>query len=251
MLTKGKRAGLDRSAAIPLYHQIFLQLRDEILSGHRPHGSAIGTEKEISAAYDVSRITARRALAELAQHHFVARKRRVGTTVIYRPPVKPIEANMDQTVDSLLEFGRVTRVRVLALQKEPASAWVAEMMRLDAGERVLRADRVRYLKDEPLGYIISYVPIALADHITRKELMHAPILELIRRAGFRLGKASQTVAAMLADPQLCEALEVEPRSAILRITRSVFQPNGEPLLLTMAHYRSDRYQLRLDLQQQH
>ncbi len=246
--SKKRRSGLDRSGAIPLYHQIFLQLRDEIFSGRRPHGSPIGTEKEVSAAYAVSRITARRALAELAQHHFVARKRRVGTTVIYRPPVKPIEANMDQAVDSLIQFGRVTQVRVLALQKEPASAWVAEAMHLTAGEWVLRADRVRYLDEEPLGFVISYVPIALADHITRKGLLQNPVLELIRRTGRQLGQASQVVAAMVADPQLCGTLKVEPRSAILRITRTVFDQSGMPLLLTIAHYRSDRYQLRLDLQ---
>lgn len=246
--SKKRTGGLDRSAAIPLYHQIFLQLRDEILSGRRPHGSPIGTEKEVSADYSVSRITARRALAELAQHHFVARKRRVGTTVIYRPPVKPIEANMDQAVDSLIHFGRATQVRVLALQKEPASAWVAEAMHLPAGAWILRADRIRYLDEEPLGFIISYVPIALSDHVTRKGLLQTPVLELIKRAGCQLGKASQTVAAMLADPQLCSMLEVEPRSAILCITRTVFDRGGIPLLLTIAHYRSDRYQLRLDLQ---
>ncbi len=249
MQASNKRtSALDRSAAIPLYHQIFLQLRDEILSGQRPHGSPMGTEKEISAVYDVSRITARRALAELAQHHFVARKRRVGTTVIYQPPVKPIEANMDQAVDSLIHFGRATQVRVLALQKEPAGAWVAETMRLSAGEWVLRADRVRYLNTEPLGFIISYVPIALANLITRKGLLNTPILKLIKGGGYQLGKASQIVAAMLADPQLCRTLEVEPRSAILRITRTVFDQGDKPLLLTIAHYRSDRYQLRLDLQ---
>jgi GntR family transcriptional regulator len=239
---------LDRSAATPLYHQIFLQLRDEILSGQRPCGSSIGTEKEVSTRYDVSRITARRALAELAQHHFVARKRRVGTTVIYRPPVKPIEANMDQAVDSLIHFGRVTQVRVLALQKEPVNAWVAEMMHLSGGEWVLRADRIRYLDQEPLGFIISYVPIALAIHITRKALLQTPILKLIKGSGHQLGKASQTVAAMLADPQVCGTLGIEPRSAILRITRTVFDQEGRALLLTIAHYRSDRYQLRLDLQ---
>jgi len=248
MQASNKRAVVDRSAAIPLYHQIFLQLRDEILSGQRTYGSIIGTEKEVSLTCGVSRITARRALAELAQHHFVARKRRVGTTVIYRPPAKPIEANMDQAMDSLLLFGRLTKVRVLEVQQEPASLWVAELMGLKPGEGVIRAVRVRYLDREPLGYVLSYVPAALAPHITRDGLAHKPVLKLIKNAGYRLGKASQTVAAVLADPVLCRHLEVEPRSAILRITRSVFDQRGNPLLLTVAHYRSDRYQLRLDLQ---
>jgi GntR family transcriptional regulator len=249
MRTGAKRvSALDRSAAVPLYHQIFLQLRDEILSGQRAFGSVLGTEKEVSHAYAVSRITARRALAELAQDRFVARKRRVGTTVVYRPPVKPIEANMDQAVDSLIHFGRATRVRILTLKQEEANAWVAETMGLPTGEKVLRAVRIRYLNNEPLGYIVSYVPVTLSKYVTRQALAHTPILKVIKNAGYRLGKASQTVVAMLADPLLCRSLAVEPRSAILRVTRLVFDAAGSPLLLTVAHYRSDRYQLRLDLQ---
>ena len=249
MKTVAKRfSALDRSAAVPLYHQIFLQLRDEILSGQRPFGSVLGTEKEVSQAYAVSRITARRALAELAQHRFVARKRRVGTTVVYRPPAKPIEANMDQAVDSLIHFGKSTKVRILALRQEEASAWVAEAMGVSPGTMVLRAVRIRYLDEEPLGYIVSFVPNSLSKHVTRSALAHTPILKVIKNAGYQLGKASQTVAAILADPLLSRSLDVEPRSAILRVTRLVSGADGSPLLLTLAHYRSDRYQLRLDLQ---
>ena len=42
-------------------------------------------------------------------------------------------------------------------------------------------------------------------------------------------------------------LDVEIRSPILRIGRVLFSEAGEPLLYTMAQYRSDRYQIRLDL----
>ncbi len=249
MKTTHKRNGaLDRSAAIPLYHQIFLQLRDEILSGQRSFGSTLATEKKLAEIYAVSRITARRALDELAQNDFVARKRRVGTTVIFRPPAKPFEANIDQAVNSLLELGRITKVRVLAIRVEPAGPWVAELMCIEPAEPVLRAVRVRYLDGSPLGYIISYVPGSLSRNVTRASLMKTPILKLIQNAGYRVGKATQTIAAMLADPVICRSLGVEPRSAILRITRSVFDHAGKPILLTVAHYRSDRYQLRIDLQ---
>jgi GntR family transcriptional regulator len=243
-----RESAVDRAAATPLYHQIFLQVRDEILSGQRPFGSLVATEKELSRIYSVSRITARRALDELAQNHFVARKRRVGTTVIFRPPAKPFEANIDQAVDSLLELGRVTKVRVLALDTEEAAPGTAEAMHLQPGELVLRAVRVRYLDGEPLGYVVSYVPADMRRHVTRAGLTKMPILKLIQNAGLQLGKASQTIAAMLADPLICSALAVEPRSAILRITRTVYDPSGKPILLTIAHYRSDRYQLRIDLQ---
>ena len=198
--------------------------------------------------YAVSRITARQALAELAQHHFVARKRRVGTTVIFRPPAKPFEANIDQAVDTLLERGQATTVRVLSVGKEAAGSTVAEAMGVASGQPLVRAVRVRYRDGAAIGYVVSYVPAFLGHHMTPAELRRTPILRLIQNAGQRLGKATQTIAAILADPVICHPLDVEPRSAILRITRTTYDPSGKPILLTIAHYRSDRYQLRIDLQ---
>jgi GntR family transcriptional regulator len=246
-ITNKQNRALDREAAVPLYHQIFLQLRDEILSGQRGYGSLVTTEQELSRNYSVSRITARRALDELAQHHFVARKRRVGTTVIFRPPAKPIEANIDQAVDSLLELGRVTKVRVLQVGKEIVTPSIAEALQIKPGSQVVRAVRVRYLDGEPLGYVVSYVLEELSTAVTRAALSEMPLLAVIRKAGYRLGKATQIIAAMLADPALSATLKVEPRAAILRISRTVCDHAGKPILVTLAHYRSDRYQLRLDL----
>ena len=50
----------------PLYHQMFTLLRDRILSGDIPCGSRIPTEFDLAEAFGVSRITAKRALDELA-----------------------------------------------------------------------------------------------------------------------------------------------------------------------------------------
>ena len=91
---------VDRGHAVPLYHQIFLQLREEITSGERAFGSRMPTEQELSAQFGVSRITALRALDELAENHLVERKRRVGTTVVFQSPVKPIQGNIEQALDS-------------------------------------------------------------------------------------------------------------------------------------------------------
>ncbi|MBC2669835.1 GntR family transcriptional regulator [Novosphingobium piscinae] len=232
---------------MPLYHQIFLQLRDEILSGERPYGSTLPTEQELSALYGVSRITARRVLNELAQQHFVERKRRLGTRVTFQSPAKPIEADIDQAVDSLLALGHGTVVNVIDVALEPASPTVAGMLHLEPGAEVLRAVRVRCLDGEPLGYVVSYVPAKLADAVTQTTLVKGPILRLLDEAGYHAEHADQTIAATLADPQLAEALGVEPRSALLKISRTVYDRDDVPFLVTFAHYRSDRFHIRLDL----
>jgi GntR family transcriptional regulator len=242
-----EQAFVDRDTAIPLYHQIYLQLRDEILSGQRNYGSAMPTEQEVSAIFNVSRITARRALSELADHHFVERKRRLGTRVSFQSPAKPLEANIDQALDSLLAFGRSTSVKVLEVEEEEASPAIAGAMKAEKGERLVRAVRVRYLDNAPLGYIVSYVPVRYAASITPGALEKAPILRLLEEAGCKAAHAAQTIGAMIADQSLSQLLEIESRAALLRITRTVYDAKERPFLLTFAHYRSDRFNIRLDL----
>ena len=59
----------------PLYHQMFTLLRDRILSGEIPRGSRIPTEFDLAESFGVSRITAKRALDELAAEGLVERRR--------------------------------------------------------------------------------------------------------------------------------------------------------------------------------
>lgn len=205
------------------------------------------TEHEVAAQFDVSRITARRALDELAAQGLVERKRRVGTRVIFQEQTVPIEANIEQAVESLIAFGRLTRVRVVSCDREIASPEIADLLDLSDGAMIVRALRVRFLDDVPLGAIESFVPEQVAGALNGRELMTTPLLELIRTAGHAIGAASQTVSAVAADPSLAAFLQVEPRAPIIRVDRLVRDRSNKPLLATIAQYRGDRYRLTVDL----
>lgn len=239
---------IDRAHAVPLYHQIFLALRDEIISGARAFGTTLPTEQELAASHKVSRITARRALDELALNGFVERRRRTGTRIVYRSRTQPIEANVDQAVESLLAFGHNTKVRVLTLVSEPCKPDVAAKLGLAPGEFVERAVRARFLDGEPLGEVVSHVPAALGLHLTRPDLAKSPILELILAAGYVIGGGSQIISATVAGAHLAALLRIDLRAPLLRIERIVLDQKGRPLLFTVASYRADRYHISIDLQ---
>src|SRR3546814_21093484 len=114
--------GVDRLQPVPLYHQIFLQLRGEIATGERAVGSRLPTEQELSESFGVSRIAARRALDALAQAGLVAPKQRVGTIVIFPPVAKPIEGDIDPAMESLPAFCRHPQVKLIDLEHTPAPA---------------------------------------------------------------------------------------------------------------------------------
>lgn len=238
---------LDRRQATPLYHQIFLALRDEIVGGTRTFGSSVPTERELADGHGISRITARRALDELAQAGFVERKRRIGTRVVYRSPVRPIDAGINQAVEALIAFGRDTQVRMLDLAEEAADATVAAALGLEPGAAVVRAVRLRSLDDEPLGRVTSWMPREHAPQMPLDELATTPMLELLRRAGLTIGTARQTIGGGAADPALAALLGVEPRAPLLWIERLVRDAAGRPTLFTRAEYRADRYRITLEL----
>ena len=233
--------------AIPLYHQIYLALRDEILSGERAFGAAVPTEKELGAIHGVSRITARRALDELAQHGLVERKRRVGTRVAFHASTAPIDGHIDQAVESLIAFGRGTQVRVIEFGTVPAVVAVAAQLALRVGAPVVRALRLRLADDAPLGAIESFVPVPVGAALSHEALTRRPLLELIRSAGHAIGAGTQVISAVPADPVLATLLETDARAAIIRIDRVVRDVEGRPLLFTSARYRGDRYRLSVDL----
>lgn len=238
---------LARGAAIPLYHQIYLTLRDEIARGERPFGSSMPTEMELRDSFDVSRITARRALGELAAGGYVERRRRLGTRVIYREPNRPIEARIDQAVESLIAFGQNTAVKVIEVTTEPANELTAKKLGIAEGEPAIRAVRVRSTKGEPLGVITSHMRCGLGVQITPENLTVTPILSLLRDAGLHIGGAVQTIEAMVADPEMASLLAIEPRAAVLHVERLVESDDGETVLVTNAYYRADRYRLKLDM----
>ena len=238
---------VQRDNAIPLYHQIYLALRDEISSGELPYDSMAPTEYELAERFGVSRITARRSLRELAENLFVERRRRIGTRVIYRASRPAVEMTPDQALDSLIAFGRDTDVRVIDYAVEPASVGVAAALGVAPGQSMIRALRLRLLRGEPLGVIESYVPETMGATLSRERLSGTPLLELLRSAGHIVGDGQQLVSAIGAGPGLASQLAVESRAPILRIERITRTVDGAPLARTIAHYRSDRYRLALDI----
>jgi DNA-binding transcriptional ArsR family regulator len=81
--------------------QVYLILRDRILSGAFGFGAKLPTENELAEYYSVSRVTVRRALGELARERFIERRRSAGTRVVYRPAPAPMTADISGVLANL------------------------------------------------------------------------------------------------------------------------------------------------------
>lgn len=231
----------------PLYHQIYLILKAQITDGIYGPDARLPSEQDLTERFGVSRITAKRAMDELAAEGLVVRERARGTHVIYQPPTTPISSSVEGLLENLIAMGLETKARLLEFEYLPASDAIAQALQLEAGEEVQRAVRVRYIDDAPFSHLTTYVPAGIGRQFNAEELSSLSLLSLLERCGIKVESAEQTISATLADAVIAQHLQVDVGSALMKITRVVRDQTGAPVEFITALYRPDRYQYRMAL----
>ena len=82
---------------VPLYHQLYSVLKAAILDGTIPYDAQMPTEQQLTGAFEVSRITAKRAMDELAAEDLVSRFRGKGSHVTYQYTPRPVRGHGSTT----------------------------------------------------------------------------------------------------------------------------------------------------------
>ncbi|MCF6196487.1 MAG: GntR family transcriptional regulator [Emcibacter sp.] len=238
---------IDDSLPTPLYHQLYVLIREKIFSGLYANGSLIPTEKELEKMFDVSRITVKRALDELAKEGLVARQRGRGTTVTFNNPVSHSSGNMAGLIEDMQTIAKETTVTILEFDYVKAPPQAVDALKLDPAATVQKAVRTRHKDATPFSYVTTYLPEDIGRTFKYEELEARPILALIERAGIAIARARQTITATLADSTTASALMVNIGSPLIKVTRIVYDSNDRPVEYITIYYRPDHYQLNLDL----
>jgi GntR family transcriptional regulator len=227
--------------------QVYMVLRDRILSGALAFGLKLPTENDLARRYGVSRVTVRRALGELARERLIERRRSLGTRVVYRPGPAPITADISGVLANLADMGRRTAVKLIAFDYVPATGSVAQALGVGPDQVLQRSVRVRVFDQVPFSYLTTHVPEEIAVTFSKQELATHALLELLERAGVKIGHARQRVSAGLAMPHVAQALDVRTASPLIELVRVVCDRSGRVVEHLHALYRPDRYAFEMDL----
>jgi GntR family transcriptional regulator len=232
---------------LPKARQVYLALRAHIAGGPLDAGAPLPGEQSLAAEHHVARMTVRRALAELEREGLIDRRRGAGTFVAARRPARPMVADFADALGSLIEMGRSTDVRLLAFGYQQPPAAVAEALGLAAGEPAQRSVRVRIIDGEPFSHLTAHVPESIGRTYSERDLAAEPLLALLERSGVAVDRGSQEIGAVLAAPEVAAALEIAVGSALIALTRVVYDAQGRGVEHLRALYRPDRYALRIEL----
>jgi len=232
---------------VPLYHQIFLILRHRIYGGSIKPGDLVPGEQELCVEFGVSRITAKRALNELADAGLVVRERGRGTRVVKRPPAPAVTTSLEGWLENVSLMGLSTEARVIDFGYVPANEDIAAALEVEPGSRVQRAERVRILDGEPMSFLVTYVPADIGRAFDRDDLDTHPLLHLMERAGVEVASARQIISATLAEPHVAGALNIPAGTALIDVRRIVRDAAERPVEYIRVVYRPDLYRYEMSM----
>ena len=140
-----------QAAAQPehLYQTVENDLLKRIVSGELAAGSQLPTESELCEQYDVSRITVRRAIQDLADKGLVFRLRGRGTSVSSSIISPKHSTNVIFNLASELQYGSTTEKRILESRLVPANRAVSSHLGCDEDAPVQYVKRLVTIDGNP------------------------------------------------------------------------------------------------------
>jgi GntR family transcriptional regulator len=212
-----------------LHHQLYLLLKEQITSGRYRAGDLLPTQEALCAQFSISRITVRRALADLVEDGYVRNRQGVGTFVTAKTSGRTRPGADFSFIGDMRRTLKETTMSILHFEMEPCPAPIASALGLKDGEETVHLIRTRSARGQAVILLDGWIPRRFAKSVTRKNLQKTSLHELIAGSFEKLGRVAQEVNAALADPAVAQALDVEVNSAVLKIVRLVHNRDGTPV----------------------
>jgi len=236
--------------APPLYSQIKNQLRARILDGGYVAGAQMPSESELCAMFSASRITVRQALGDLQKEGLIFKIHGKGSFVS-KPKAFQNVTTLQGFAESMTALGHEVINQLKGLRFVPASAQVAERLKVAEGTVVTEIRRVRLLNREPVSLELTWVSEALGRKLAQADLVTRDIFLILENdCGVPLGHADIAIDATMADEDIAEALAVEEGLPVLRMRPQTDDEQGRPVDYEFLYFRGDAFQYRLRAERQ-
>jgi GntR family transcriptional regulator len=222
------RGGVSRGLGLPLHQQVYLVLRDHILSNRYRRDRALPSEGQLAVAYGVSRITIRTALKALEKDQLILRRQGLGTFISERIPDVPMRVAMRDQRAHIEELARYTKIKLIEFGFDSAPPDVWRWFGSSPSTIFNKVVRVRFAA-RPVLLLTAYTPEWLGKHFDRKEYESHAHYTLLRRAGIRFETGEQIISATLADPATALHLNVDVGSPLVKMIFYDFDQNGDPI----------------------
>jgi GntR family transcriptional regulator len=223
------------------HQQLAEDLLTQIADGTFAIGDRLPTEEQLCADYGLARGTVRRALGRLDQLGLISRRPRAGTTVIASIPVDGYQPVAQSSAD-IVALAAETRLVKPESREIVVDATLARRIGTRRGSMwfLLEGPRARRGDDD--------ARLCWSEHYLRGDLPRERLLRgTFTAEHLAVTQVEQTISASLLSSRMAVALDAEPGSAALVITRRNREPSGRLVSVGIHSHPADRYAITMRL----
>jgi GntR family transcriptional regulator len=232
-----------RRRGICYYHQVYTILLRALNEGTIAAGTALPSESELMARYQVSRNTVRRALGRLEDEKRIIRRRGSGSYARSLPKAEISADALAEIVQSDDAHRPQTVGRLLRVQQVDTPEFIRRRESRFAATSLMVQRSVSF-KSVPFLLTTSHVPEHLAAKLTRGLLSRHAVLIALDSQGIKPFSAEQTTTAVAADSAAARHLDIEPAAPLIAIHRLVRDGDGQAIEYQVIQYPPDRFAIR-------
>ena len=235
---------IDPHSPVPLYHQIYLDLRKMVERGVLLPGDMLPSEVEIGRAYKVGRQTVRQALARLVEEDQVERFAGRGTYV--RRQLNHIQFFLDRSFSQQMrDMDRVPHSRVLNIQSGFVEPGLIPALQPYQGAACLKLERLRFGDEEPICQQTTTVFSEHCPGIEQYDFASTSLYEILAtRYHLTINRIDHMVRAVAADRYRAELLVIPEGTPLLFVSTTTYIDGNEVIEHSDSYYRADRYEYR-------
>jgi len=239
---------LNKNTPIPLYYQLKTILLEYIKEQQYDTVTPIPTEVEISKHFGVSRPTVRQAINELVVEGYLYRIKGKGT-FISKPKIKQdFLLQLDSFNSEMIKKGLCPSTKVLNINIIESDENVSAALKLPIGSQVIQLSRLRYANDEPIVFVVTYMPFELCKPILEKDLESNSLYKLLENeCGFIISKVTRSLEAILAGEFESNLLQIKQGATIQYFESIAYLSDGTAIEYSLAKYRGDRNKFTYEL----
>lgn len=242
---------IDKNSNSPIYEQIYRCIKNRIETGVYKIGDVIPSESDMQKDFGVSRITVRRAIADLEHDGFVKKRRGAGTVVEPKKTERDLSIFTSFSGSAKAKGARPGSI-ILQLRLMRANVKVAEKLRISCDDLVYFLKRLRLINGRIIGLNESYIRRDLGFEISREDFdTNTSLYEYLEQKGIRLGSADETMEARRSTAELRRDLFMDEDNPVMHKERVTYDADGRPIEFSENNYMAETYKYYIHIENVH
>lgn len=238
---------VDAQSDAPIYYQLYSFLKERILNGDYRPGECVPSESEMMAEYGVSRVTVRRAIADLERDGLLKRYRGKGSVVLERKSIT--------TLNSLYSFSEMAKRRgqpasyiILSTEVKPSDMIIAREMELPVNAPVFELKRLLLLNGRIAALTTAYVPYL----DEWKDMFHdfnenTSLFDRFLEYNTIIAYAEETLEVITPSTDVRRALYLPDNLQVVYSVHKTYDDKGRIIVYTESYIASNKFKYTITI----